>query len=136
MKAPFWFVNDLKLIHPKYFAVFDDRRQKYYIRKWHGPHARPRTWRIDSTPICQVPYPALDERILHYLRKGLYWGRKAKELALQVDAENEREMEREEMEHEYVTRYMAKKIYGYYREKILDLGNKNLAPKKVTLGEL
>ena len=124
------------MINPKYFAIFDNRRRKYYIRKWRSEYPRPRTWRIDSEAICQVPYPMLDQRILDKVRSGLYWARKAKELALEVDRHNDREVDREEVEHNYITRYMAKNIYKYYREKTLDLGNKSLAPKKVGLGEI
>jgi len=136
MKEPTWFKNELKLIHPKYFTIFDSRRRKYYIRKWKTAYPRPNTWKRDSTPICQVPYPTLDHRILDKMREGLYWAKKAKEYAIQIDRENDKMVEQEEIEHDYITRYMAKHIWGYYREKTLDLGNPNLASKKVGLGEI
>ena len=136
MKEPAWFTKELGLVNPKYFAIYSDKRGKYYIRKWNGAYPRPRTWRTDSTPICQVPYPMLDQRIIDTLRKGLYWARKAKELAMQVDKHNDDIVEQEDREQTYINRYMAKRIYEYYREKTLDLGNPNLAPKAVGLGEV
>lgn len=64
------------------------------------------------------------------MREGLYWAKKAKEYAIQIDKENDKMVEQEEIEHDYITRYMAKHIWSYYREKTLDLGNPNLASKK------
>jgi len=124
MHTPEWFARALKLIHPKYFAIYDEKKKKYFIRKWLTAYPRPRTWEIDSTPVCPVAFPMLDERTLQKLREGLYWARHAKELLLQIDRNNERLEEQADIETEYVSRYMAKSIYHYYREPTICMGVK------------
>jgi hypothetical protein len=124
MDAPRWFKKELSLINPRYKVFYDERKRQYQIRK------------SDSTIICIVPYPSLDNRILMDLRRGLYWATKAKELVQKIDEHNARLIEQSNIEDEYISRYMAKRIWHYYREKTLDLGGKNLPPKKVGFGEM
>ena len=116
MHVPYSFKKDLELINPRYFASYDERSRTWSIRKWRTMYPRPHTMFKDSDPICMVPFATLDERMLEKIRRGLYWARKAKELAQSVDADNARLLEQSEAETEYVSRYLAKDIYRHYRE--------------------
>jgi len=132
---PNWFKKELSLINPKYFAIYDERRKIVFIRKWLTNFARPRTWRTDSEMICKVGYSKLDGRILHNLRKGLYWARHVKQLVQQLDTDNADMVEKSDIEHEYISRYMAKRIWSYYKEKTLDYGNPAPQSNKAGFGE-
>ncbi len=116
MHVPTWFARDLSLIHPKYFAHYDERSGTWRIRKWLGMYSHPYTVEENSVLICIVRYPTLDTRILSDIRRGLYLATKAKEIAQRIDASNARLMESGDVETEYVSRYMAKDIYRHYRE--------------------
>lgn len=119
MHVPEWFARDLSLIHPKYFAVFDEHSRTWRIRKWKTHTPRPHTWDVDSKQICIVHYFNLDMRILEDLKRGLYNARHAKKLLQEVDSANARQIEQSDIEQEYVSRYMAKCIYKHFREPMV-----------------
>lgn len=110
-----WFARDLELINPFYFALSNERTRQWEIRRLNGRFLNKKN-KQNSTIVCRIPYNCLDNRILMDLRRGLYWATKAKELIQKVDENNARLVEQSNIEDEYIARYMAKRIWHFYRE--------------------
>jgi len=130
MYVPYWFLKDLALIDSKYFADYNARKKIFEIRKWKTAYPRPRTIKLDSKLVCKIRYNQLDNRVLNDLREGLYNARHAKELLQKIDESNARLIEQAKMEDDYIARYMAKKIYSYYREPIVIGGLKTTTDRR------
>lgn len=140
MKAERYFQKELQLISPLYFAVWDntkrpDGRGRWQIMKWNSVHPINHSlehWRLRSTRIMTVKkesperqddgYMPLDSRVLHEIRKGLYWAQNMKTLFQSMDrADNTAEVTHER-NRELEARDAANSAWRYFREPFFDMG--------------
>ena len=139
MHTPEYINREMGLINPLYFVVFNPhiakREGRWQVRKWDSHFARTdrnRCWQLNSLPILTIRkegesggdagYHPLDMRAVHAVKAGLAAARRAKEIALEVDAHNERLRQYWEDEEEYIYRYAAKTMWHHFREPTVILG--------------
>lgn len=141
MLAEGYVQKELGLINPLYFATYDntpqhsDGRGRWHIRKWKSvflANHRISNWRFASINILtlrkedetgnDIGYRPLDIRAVKTVQEGLYWAKRAKILARKIDDSNQYMEENAEQEMGYISRYMAKRIWHYYREPTIILG--------------
>lgn len=117
MIAPLYLKNELKLVHPLYFPVYDDRNKIWRIRKWlsiNPMNHKLNTWQFNSTNILNVG-KEINMKAVESVRRGLWGARFGKRLLQEVDESNARLIEQNEANVDYATRYIAKNIWAKYR---------------------
>jgi hypothetical protein len=120
MHAQTWAQKELKLIDPRYFAVWDTKNKCFRVRKWYSTHPidqKLSLWESRSDNIAKLPpYEEINMAFVESMREGFYWARNAKMLLQEIDESNAKLEESEAREQDYMARYMAKEIYRIYRE--------------------
>lgn len=139
MKTPAYIQHEIGLVNPLYFVIFNPNLAKkegrWQVRKWSSHYARidrNRCWQLNSVPILTIAtyderhidigYHPIDMRAVQAVKRGLAAARRAKEIALEVDAHNDRLREQWEKEEEYIFRYAAKTMWHHFHEPTVILG--------------
>lgn len=125
--------EELALIDPNYFAVFDEVKGRWRVQKWDS-HTRRRNWRIHSQEILTVKkedkqgndigYCDIDMRTVRAMRVGFYYARNAIKLLREIDEANDKMVRNLNAEQDYQIRAGAKRVWHYYQEPTVYLNQK------------
>ncbi len=139
MTAQSFIQRELRLIDKNYFAIYNDTKRRWQIRKWLGIYPRKlylwkefseniltiRKEEMSDEGLRDIGYEGIDMRVIHAIRESHWWKLKWKQKIAEMDFRNARKEKQMMEQFDYESKYAAKRVWRSMHEPTVHLSGKS-----------